>query len=79
MSDKEKIYLIQCLLEDVRGNWAEKVRKRIKLAENVAWNNGYHSCGGKWEYVQPVGHAYSTYFLYECSQCGETKEFSKKR
>ena len=37
-----------------------------QIHENHVWNDGYHSCGGKWEYVQPIGHAYSTNFLYEC-------------
>lgn len=43
------------------------------------WNNGYCTCGGKWVYDQPIGHQYSTYFLYECDKCGKTCEFSKKR
>jgi hypothetical protein len=46
---------------------------------NEKWNNGYCSCGGKWVYDQPIGHQYSTYFLYECDKCGKTEEFTKKR
>lgn len=49
------------------------------IFDNIRWNNGYHSCGGKWEYVQPVGHAYTTTYLYECDKCGKTHEFGKKR
>ena len=44
MSDKEKIYLIQCLLEDVRGNWAEKVEERIKLAKQLCLEVGGDFC-----------------------------------
>lgn len=51
----------------------------ITINEHNTWNNGYHSCGGKWVYAQPVGHAYSTYFLYECDKCGEMHEFDKKK
>ena len=43
------------------------------------WNNGYHSCGGKWEYIQPIGHAYNTAYLYECNKCGVTHEFDIRR
>ena len=46
---------------------------------DTRWNNGYCSCGGKWVYDQPIGHQYSTYFLYECDKCGKTYEFSEKR
>lgn len=49
------------------------------ICNEKTWNNGYHSCGGKWEYLQPVGHAYNTYFLYECDKCHKTHEFYKKR
>lgn len=49
------------------------------ICDEKTWNNGYHSCGGKWEYQQPVGHAYNTYFLYECDKCHKTHEFYKKR
>ena len=35
MDKKEKIYLIQCLLEDVRGNWAWDVEERVTLARNL--------------------------------------------
>lgn len=51
----------------------------IQIHENHLWNDGYHSCGGKWEYVQPIGHMYSTSFLYECDKCGATHEFGKRR
>jgi hypothetical protein len=51
----------------------------VSKVDDRLWNNGQCSCGGKWEYVQPIGHAYSTYYLYECDACGKTKEFIKKR
>lgn len=47
--------------------------------DNKVWNDGYCSCGGKWAYVQPIGHAYSTVYMYECDTCGQVKEFNKKR
>ena len=47
--------------------------------DKTRWNNGYHSCGGKWEYVQPIGHAYSTTFMYRCDKCGVMEEFNEMR
>ena len=43
------------------------------------WNDGHCSCGGNWVYEQPIGHMYSTYYLYECDSCGKCYEFRKKR
>ena len=28
--------------------------------DEKVWNNGYCSCGGRWEYQQAVGHRYDT-------------------
>lgn len=42
------------------------------------WNDGYCSCGGKWEYQQAVGHRYETMYLYQCDTCGRTEEFYEK-
>lgn len=39
------------------------------------WNDGYHSCGGKWEYVQAVGHQYDSDYIYKCDRCGDIEEF----
>lgn len=50
-----------------------------RMVNMSAWNGGYHSCGGKWEYVEAVGHRYSTYYLYKCSKCGEIEEFMEYR
>ena len=47
--------------------------------DNAKWNNGYCSCGGKWEYVQPIGHAYTTDYMYKCDVCGKAREFDKIR
>lgn len=44
MNDKEKIYLIQCLLEDVRCNWAEKVEERTNLAKKLCLEIGGDFC-----------------------------------
>lgn len=35
MDKKEKIYLIQCLLEDVRGNWADPIKSRVWKAKEL--------------------------------------------
>lgn len=39
------------------------------------WNNGYCSCGGRWEYQQAVGHRYDTDYIYKCDKCGKIEEF----
>lgn len=43
------------------------------------WNGGYHTCGGKWVYMQAVGHQYGTGYLYKCDKCGEVEEFMEYR
>lgn len=35
MSREEQIYLIQCILEDVRGNWAFQVEERVEFAKDL--------------------------------------------
>ena len=35
MDKNEKIYLIQCLLEDVRGNWADPIEPRVGKAKEL--------------------------------------------
>lgn len=49
-----------------------------RMINATEWNNGYCSCGGKWIYQQAVGHRYETTYLYECDNCGKTKEFYEK-
>jgi hypothetical protein len=51
----------------------------FRQEEEKTWNNGFCSCGGRWEYMQPIGHAYSTDYIYKCDKCGKTHEFSKVR
>lgn len=51
----------------------------INCRDNHEWNNGYHTCGGKWIYDEPVGHAYNTTYLYRCDKCGAFHEFIKFR
>jgi hypothetical protein len=52
----------------------------VTVLDDYNWNDGICvHCGGKLEYVQPIGHAYSTNYLYECNGCGNVVEFSKKR
>lgn len=48
------------------------------VSNATKWNGGYCSCGGKWEYLQAVGHRYDTRYLYQCPKCGRTEEFYKK-
>ena len=49
------------------------------ICNDFHWNNGHCSCGGKWVYEQPIGHQYTTYYLYHCDKCGTTCEFRKRR
>ncbi len=35
MTDKEKIFLIQCLLEDIRCNWGWDVQSRVRRAKEL--------------------------------------------
>ena len=51
----------------------------LQASDNARWNDGYCSCGGRWEYVQPIGHSSTTSYLYECDECGKMHEFIKKR
>ena len=41
-----------------------------KTIDKFRYNDGYCSCGGKWEYIQAVGHNYSTNYVYKCEKCG---------
>ena len=50
-----------------------------QVVDHIRWNNGRCSCGGRWVYVQAVGHQTTTGYLYECDECGKTREFDKKR
>ena len=47
--------------------------------DSEAWNDGYCSCGGKWEYEQAVGHRYDTSYIYVCSSCGKRIELYEMR
>lgn len=40
MSEKEKIYLIQCLLYDIRLNWSTCVKRRAELAKKLCLEIG---------------------------------------
>lgn len=51
----------------------------LAIADEKTWNNGFCECGGRWEYMQPIGHAYNTYHIYKCDKCGKMHEFSKVR
>lgn len=51
----------------------------VSCRDSSAWNNGYHTCGGQWQYVQAVGHAHFTGYIYECDKCGKTIEIYKKK
>lgn len=58
MENKEKIYLIQCLLEDIRGNWAEKVEERTKLAKKLCLEVGGDFCKLACECDEFLSHEY---------------------
>lgn len=47
----------------------------FSCADNVVWDNGKCSCGGNWVYDRPIGHAYSTYYIYRCDKCSKVHEF----
>lgn len=50
----------------------------VSQHDATTWNNGHHALdGGKWEYQQMVGHRYSTYYAYKCSECGKIVELSE--
>lgn len=43
------------------------------------WNNGICTeCGGKYEYLEAVGHKYDTDFIYRCNQCGKIIELDQQ-
>ena len=44
------------------------------------YNNGIcNQCGGKYEYLQAIGHSDYTTYLYKCQQCGKMLELSQAR
>ena len=50
------------------------------ISDDNAWNNGYCSCGGKWQYEQAVGHRYyDTNYIYRCDKCDKIHEFEEYR
>ena len=51
----------------------------IEKHDSKVWNNGYCTCGGKWEYEQAVGHRGSTSYIYVCDKCGNRIEISEIR
>ena len=44
MTEQEKIFLIECLLRDIRASWAEKVSKRTRLAKSLCLGLGGDFC-----------------------------------
>jgi hypothetical protein len=51
--------------------------ERTKVEE---YNNGIcKQCGGKYEYLQAIGHEDYTTYLYRCRQCGKMLELSEAR
>jgi hypothetical protein len=57
-------------------------------ADKKAWNNGFCSCGGRWEYVEDSHHlSYSKdsgyhdtkKYIYKCNKCGKMHEFNELR
>lgn len=57
------------------------------MEENKVWNNGYCTCDGKWQYLEPVRRTYrsddstqtSVTYIYKCDRCGKVHEFSVLR
>lgn len=37
-------------------------------------NHGICKCGGQYEFVQAVGHKFSTSYIYKCNKCGKIIE-----
>lgn len=43
------------------------------------WNNGYCSCGGKWEFSQPIVSQSGLLYVYQCDSCGRIYDFQEWR
>lgn len=57
------------------------------VADSKVWNDGYCTCGGKWQYMDSVTrmsgdkermNTYTTY-IYKCDKCGKMHEFNSVR
>ena len=47
-----------------------------KLISEDKYNGGHCECGGHYEFIQGVGHRYSSTYIYRCDNCGNTIEIS---
>lgn len=45
------------------------VENRIEDKQRIIWNNGIHSCGGKWGILNASYSRGVTYYHYKCSKC----------
>lgn len=48
-----------------------------RCSDDRTWNHGHCTCGGLWQFVEYIGHAYTTTYMYQCDNCGRTHEFHK--
>ena len=55
--------------------------------DNTVWNDGYCTCGGKWEYVDTEKTVHgtdgdihtTTQYVYKCDGCGKMHKFLELR
>lgn len=47
-----------------------------KCISSDKYNNGNCECGGHYEYLEAVGHKYSTTYIFFCNKCGRRIEIS---
>ena len=50
-----------------------------RIRDNKVWNDGRCLCGGRWEFVQAVGHQSDTDYIYKCNNCGKLIQIENYR
>jgi len=69
--------IVVVILGVILASFAVIYSERAKVE---AYNNGVcKQCGGKYEYLQAIGHRDYTTYLYRCRQCGKMLELSQAR
>lgn len=69
--------IVVVILGVIFATFAVICSERAKVEE---YNNGVcKQCGGKYEYLQAIGHRDYTTYLYRCRQCGKMLELSQAR
>lgn len=69
--------IVVVILGVIFASFAVIYSERAKVE---VYNNGVcKQCGGKYEYLQAIGHRDYTTYLYRCRQCGKMLELSQAR